>query len=132
MAGGTRIFELDGLGGFPIVCGLVVIESDTHALVLFIERDNNPGVSVTNIVEPLARRVWEASLMPRWRFDRVRFFELYEHRIGTDEERIDEISLAGPVRWWPLRDAALHARLIDAARDALRAEKTGLDARLAL
>lgn len=74
----------------PAFCGLKVFDvgsSDTHAVVVFTERADNPGMSVTNFADGLATNiVADFGLNP----DKTVFIEHWPER-GEDSESFDMV-----------------------------------------
>lgn len=82
-----------GLGGLPMIYGLLIEQMESDYLITFMELENNEGTSVTNLSEQLATQVInEFGLEP----GRCQFFEKYTYGTGNldncQPERIDRIS----------------------------------------
>lgn len=67
------------------LCDLAVIQNGPHTLVVFIERADNPGPSVTSAAESLLQQLVQND--PGIDPSQTRFFEMYDDQSYLDGER---------------------------------------------
>ncbi len=57
-----RILFFEGLGGRDSICGVEIIKNEDKTVVVLTEADENPGTSVTNGIEKIARKLCDTWL----------------------------------------------------------------------
>lgn len=109
--------QYKGYGGCDSVCGVDVIHTDTgETLVVLTELPENPGTSVTNMVEEIANQL-VADQLASLRTRGLRWVERYPAQRGR-AETLDEVTFTlregrfTEPRWRRLSQPSLNALLI--------------------
>lgn len=91
--GRCRTLDYRGIGGGPARCDLAIATDAAGIVVMFSERDDNPGTSVTNWIENLAAEV-HAKHFPERDPRSIRWLERYPARPSIAErETVDRVAL---------------------------------------
>ena len=93
-----NIYHYEGFNKRPAKCGLEFIKEEGRVTVIMTELDDNPGTSVTNMVELLATKIYNEHLKDNYAIDQVQWIEHYperSHMPGKNmiEETWDEVKM---------------------------------------
>lgn len=104
-AGAWLECRYNGIGGCAALCNVVIVAGKGRAVVLFSERIDNPGTSVTNWFEKLATGVYRQHLRD-FPPNAVRWLEHYPAEARSAAvETLDRVEMAwdgqvfGPPTW---------------------------------
>ena len=90
--GAAAVCHYQGLGGCASACDLVVVTAPDGAVVLFSERDDNPGTSITHCFDQLASDIYQQQLQ-HYAPDSIRWLERYPAHAGSQRETLDRAKL---------------------------------------
>lgn len=80
-----NIYHYEGWNKRPAKCGLEYIRQKDSVMVVLTELNDNPGTSVTNMVEHLATMIFNEHLKDDYTPEQVQWVEHYPDRGGTPE-----------------------------------------------